>query len=191
MKHKQINMRSKRIKIILITALLCVVGFSSCADTDKPKDSPLKMDATWQNMIIGKWHYVGKCVSKESNEYIGYTDIVESDKFMEFKKNSNLNYGYFISNMLFDTAYYVVSRQNFAFDSIAGVRIYHFLTSIGSASIYNHNENYYFNYVYRDYSNDTLVVCKPSLSETLTNSFNELFQDSSEYEYYFFEKIQD
>jgi hypothetical protein len=48
---------------------------------------------------------VNKYINKNDNSYIGYTESVESGKFI---KNKNNNYRFFISNMQPESAYYIV-----------------------------------------------------------------------------------
>ena len=81
MQHKQINLRSKRIKTILITTLLCVVGFSSCHD-----DGPTPLPDNTKQYILGKWILnCDDCSLPEQYYIIFYSDNSYMSNFTVFE----------------------------------------------------------------------------------------------------------
>ena len=169
MKNKQINTHSKRIKIILMTALLCMMMFNTACmycSYDDPHFTPIEdYDADLQSKIIGKWKLVGKSINSAED----YTDAVEDDKYIEFTKIENSVYGNYISNMAPENLYYIVTKN---------IGIY-FYTSLDSHNI-----------MHPDYRIPLLQLI-PNDTLFLTFSVGSgWFDDKSKYIYYFFTKME-
>ena len=181
MQHKQINLHSKRIKIILITTLLCVVGFSGC-ETDKYIfKSPIEeYNESIHKNIIGKWKLVGKSFAEYHQGLDLYppdVDLTEENKYIEFIKIGDNRYGKYKSNMYPEEGYYVPTTF--------GICYYHSFNSLQDKSLKVGG------YDYACFDDSYLHINNFKKLRLIKFSDAEWFEDHSVYNTYYFTKTED
>ena len=102
-------------KILILTMLLCLIGFSKCVDHE-PVNFVIPSERYCElthNFLIGKWQLVGK--SYDLNSKDGYVDVTDEGKYIEFTRIEDKKYGKFLSNMNPEEVYYIPTSPTICF----------------------------------------------------------------------------
>lgn len=156
--------------ILLLTALLCYVSFSSCENPIYRPTLEEEYNDILHNSIVGKWKLVGKSIYSSSYDYTNDVEVC-SIKFTKFENNI---FGKYTSNIFPKDLYYVV-------------------TALSSIIFYYSLEDFEFRDIdWRgNFCNWGNVIM--STNDTLCLSFAVnagWFNDKSKYTYYYFIKME-